>query len=310
MKIPEDTSNTFAIQNIGEAKMLYREICNGYSSIYMGEHADREYIYMKHFSELDNTRFLEIIDKYETIAKNRGLLTEEEKIKNLHEAGAWSEREEFERNELLEAIAYARGQKSKLVLKSQQDACEKDIEEKEKLLVKQSEVRTELLDLTVESWSSKKMMKYYVYYSFFEDQQLTKPLFTEDVYDDYEEEDLYEYIMMYNYQHKWFTDLNYKKVAVWPFFLNSFFLIHEDISKFFDVPIIKLTVQQSEILSSGRWIKGILSQCGKNPPSDLYAKLDELIKWYNIEQARIQSKQNKEARGSSRGDNKTRRRIG
>ena len=45
----------------------------------------------------------------------------------------------------------------------------------------------------------------------------------ETEYDDWEEEDLWDYIILHGSALRWYTDdANFKKTVVWPFFLNNF----------------------------------------------------------------------------------------
>lgn len=316
MKIPKDIADNprqkFSLKTANEAKQLYSEICRGRSSIFMGENSLHEIIYMKHLTEIESSEFLNIMEKYETIATNRGLPTEEEKLKELNEIGAWTNKEEFDYKENLEAVSYARAQLSKLALKSQQDACRNDIKEKEKILDESQKVRNELLDVTSEAWASKKVSKYQVFLSFFKDKGLTQPLFTEDEYDDYGEDDLWEYIILMNTQARWFTEQNIKKIVCWPFFLNTFFLMDDDPSPFFAKPLVDLTMYQTDLLSNARWIKTILSQADKSPSNELYDDLDELIKWYEVENAKQTSKRMKEqrqAKAQARKDSREQRSL-
>lgn len=311
MKILTDNKGAlekFHVKNGNEAKQLYSEICRGYSSVFMGENEENEFLYIKHLSELENTDFFEILQKYEEIAESRGLPTEKEKLEQLNEMGAWTNAEERDRKDLIESISFSKGQQPKLALKSQQEACRIDIENKEKLLKEKSEIRESVLDVTSESWASKKTLKYQIFFTFFKDENLQNPLFDESVYDEYGEEDLWEYVVLMNNHNKWFSDSNLKKIVAWPFFLNSYFLLDEDPTNYFGKPMVDLSINQTDLLSNGRWIKGILTQCGKNPPDNLYEDLDALLNWYNAEQGKIQSKRLKEERKAQREQNKNNKR--
>ena len=299
------------IKNLTDARNFYREICLGYTPIFLGQKEEDsedsevgEYYYIRHLTEIESSKLLLVSEKYENIAKKRGLLTEEEKLKELDEAGAWTKADEEKKNNLYDNLQFAMAQKAKLVLKSQQELAEKDIKQKQNEIQEFTKIRTELLDLTVESYASKKMSKHHVFVSFFKDEKLTKPLFKEEEYDDWEEEDLWDYIILHGSALRWYTDdANFKKTVVWPFFLNNFFTCGDDTTPFFAKPVCDLTQYQGDLLSAGRWVKSILTQTDKTPPQELYKDLSELIKWYYIQNAKANSKkQGKSSEKTSRGE--------
>jgi len=299
------TENPSKVENFLESKMLYGEIIQGYSRILIPENGEdkEEIIFFKHPTEVDNAKLLITISEYEEQGIRKGLKREKDKLKDLAEADVWSENDEKEVKEIRSAILFGEKQKAKLALQAQRDTMQADIDHKQKLLDEKSKMRTELLDLTAELYATKKVNKNVVMDSLFKDEKFKKPLVTEE---DIEESD--EIIWKYSYcmstQQGWFSDSNFKKISIWPFFLNSFFMLGDDVSNFYRKPLAELTTYQVELLSAGRWIKGILTQTDKSPPEDLYDNLDKLINWYYVEQANIvrksKSKPNKPNHGSQR----------
>ena len=80
MRRPEE-NESFKIENIEDARMLYVDICNGYSEIYLGE--EQEPVYWKHPTEIDNVYLIAQRKRHEEKAIEEGLQTEEQRVEEV-----------------------------------------------------------------------------------------------------------------------------------------------------------------------------------------------------------------------------------
>jgi len=300
--IRPDVNREFKLRESEDARMLYVDICNGYSEVPYGENS----FFWKHPDEFSVAKLSTARMRYVNQAIELGVKKEELKIKELIEVEAWSEKEEKEFEDAQEAVAWSQSQLTKLVLKGQQELCLEELEKEKETLRGISDLRTELLGMTAEIYAAGQMNKNYVQVHLFKDEELKEPLYSGDM-SELPDQMLNPWIELSNYERLWFTDDNYKKIAVWPFFMNVFFLCDDDVTNFFRKPVPDHTHFQTDLLSAGRFIKGVLAHGDKSPPTPLYDDLDALVNWYNMQHARIKSGRKQ---GSSREGTKERHRVG
>jgi len=297
-----EANKEYKLQEAEDARILYVDICRGYSEIPCGDdsffwrHPD-EYT----FAELSMAR-----RRYEYEAVDLGVKKEKIKIKELIKVEAWTEKEEKEFEAAREAVEWSQSQLSKLVLKGQQELCLQELEKEKEHLRDVSELRQELLGMTAEIYAAGQINKDYVSLYLFKDKELEKPLYKGDM-SELPETMLTPWIDLTNYERLWYSDDNYKKIAVWPFFMNSFFLCDDDATNFFRKPVPDHTHFQTDLLSAGRFVKGVLAHGDKSPPTVLYEDLEALINWYNMQHARIKSGRKQ---GASKDGSKERNRVG
>jgi hypothetical protein len=107
---------------------------------------------------------------------------------------------------------------------------------------------------------------------------------SEEEFSELNEIDLIDYINCYREFIDTFKINNLKKIAVSPFFMNSFFLCEDDPFIFFGKPLVNLTQYQIELFGVARNYKYYLTKSGENPPNNI-KNLDELVNWYENRQA-------------------------
>ena len=142
--------STQAQQEFSICRKLYKDIINGYSYIPYQD------IYIKHFKETDIGEINESKQIIIEESKEKGLLLEEEKVKLLIESDHWSQEKEYEIQSLEEQIANHKQAKTKLFIKAQLDAIQRQINQKQEKLDELLDEKNSVLGLTVEKYAEKK----------------------------------------------------------------------------------------------------------------------------------------------------------
>jgi hypothetical protein len=258
---------------ISTLRRLYRDILRGCTQV------RGKSVYVKHFKESDIGFLSELKRDHSEDAKEQGLPTEEEKIIILIEQEMWDKENEDQITNLQALIANKIQTKTKLVLKSQIDSVNKQLEKYEEELSEVNEKREELLGLTREKYADKKSSEEIARIALYKDEELSKPLYSKEKYEDLEIPELNKVIVMYGESIKEFNQQNIKRIAASTFFMNPFFLCKSDPVRFYGKPVVELTNYQSDLFSIGIGYKNVLEK-GQSPSQELYLDPDALVEWY------------------------------
>lgn len=257
-------------------RKIYRDLLNGYTAVTIKNNI----FYFKHLTDLDQTDCNNIFIKEFNKAKSSGLLEENEKIKILKDSGHWSEEKELKIKDIKDSVTSLNITKSKLIIKSQIEFIDKKLEKLKKDLEAISNERSSLLGLTAEDFAKKKSNEYILFITIYNDYLLQNRYFKNvDEFEEVDSDELLNFFIGYKDILDQLSYQNIKKIAVMPFFLNSFFLAKDSPYNFFGKPIIELTKYQLELFMLGKQYQNILIQSKSSPPS--YESLDELVSWYD-----------------------------
>lgn len=260
-------------------RKLYRDILNGFSNFYLEEKT----FAFKHLSESEVCSSNEIYIKEFDSAKLQGLLSIEEKLKLLYRDKIWSEEKEKELDNLSLEISNLKITLKKMIVKSQINKIKNDIKAKEDSLKSILKEKEELLGLTAENYAYKKCNEYIIYISLYKEDLKEKLFLDLNEFEEVSSADLIKYINYYKEFIEMFRIENIKKIAVSPFFMNSFFLCEDNPFIFYGKSIAYLTQYQCDLFSLGKNYKYFLTKTGNMPP-DSFKNLDELVAWYENKQ--------------------------
>ena len=262
-------------------KSVYSEIINGFSII----HYKNTSVYLKH---LNHIAAADIDYKYHDFLNNAKLSqlpTYQEKLDELKSKCLWTETQDNRIKDILVYLDTLEITKFKLSLKKDRDETEKRaIPYKDELAILQNQ-KEELIGLTAEKMANEQIHAYYIFYTLYKDALCTKKLFTEEEFDELDDEELHKLIFLYNQKSNNFTSTVIKKVGLMPFFINLLILSGENTFYFFGKPIIELTFYQIDLFGCGRQYKNILSNSQVQPPPDILEEPDKLIEWYTANSA-------------------------
>mgnify|MGYP003125273615 CR=1 FL=1 len=259
-------------------RRVFTEVVRGFSKSTIDEFGD---FYIKHLDVFDSEEIDEKNEEYLSYAKNKGLPTEKEKIKQLKEDELWEDSKEKEIDEITDYIKQLKITKSKFFLKSQIDQMSVQIEDETQKLTKLIEERYALIGLTAEVFASKKINEYYIFKTLYKEPDFKNTLFSEEEYDELSESQLIQLIKKFNHNSSRFSARNLKRIALSPFFLNDFYLCEDNPMSYFGKPLVELTYNQAELFSHAKQFKYMLQEMKHKPSVEVMSDPDKLIEVYD-----------------------------
>lgn len=260
----------------GELKILFTDIIRGVTKL---RHPRFNLVYIKHLNTLDVADVESISELYQEKAAD--LPTEEEALQYIIKESFWSEAKEREVKELKSFLSNLNVTKTKLSFAAEIAAVNKEIEDTRIKLFCLEMEKAAALPPVRESFIQKKTNEYYMFQAVYQDQGLIHRLFTEEEFNELENEDIDSLINLYNQFTEKFSPTTIKKIAVSPFFLNLFTLCNDDAHKFYGRDIISLTNYQVELFNNGRYFKHILSEYKDRITDEMLDDPDALVEWFN-----------------------------
>lgn len=262
-------------KNAGFYQRLYRDLIKGYTPLdFKGEK-----IYIKHLGNTDLGDIQEEDKKLYEKAKSQGLITEKEKIDILVEQEVWPRGREANIQELKREIDQLKDSIKKLIVQAQIRQYRRRLDERIQALDELSQEREELLGYTCEKYVTKHISREYLKYSLFSDKKFKNTFLSDEVYDDMTDDDLDTVTLIYNLLMQEMSSGNIKKIAAYPWYLNTFVLCKNDPTVFFGEPIINLSNYQIELFTHSSRYKSVLDQ-GKVPSEGLYRDIQLVVDWY------------------------------
>lgn len=264
------------LANEAQLRGIFIDICRGYSRATWGKTP----VYIKHFSHFEQLDTELEREKYFEIAKKKGILTNEEKLKWLINNELWSKEKD---NKIRDLSAYVDGlKKSKLkaMTKMMADDYQKQIDESQNEIDILFIEKNRLIGLTAESYAEQKLQSSYIYYSFFKDDSLKVRLFTEKEFKRLDDEEVEELLTIYLEHIKKFTHENIKQISISNFF-TSYFYLTDDLTKFFGKPLCDLTYNQVNLISYGSYFRRLLGQAGDSIPDEFRKSPDKIEEFCN-----------------------------
>jgi hypothetical protein len=282
-------------QELEDAQRIYKDILLGHSQVkIMGGKT----VYVKHLSDLDHGWIKDYKKQVYDDARERGIFTEKDKLNSLSEQGLWSKENNLKLEESRENLSRLYETKAKLIIKKQIKQIQSEIDGIEAEVRKLEEEKDSLIGITCENFSIKKANERYLYYTLFKDPELEHRYFSEEEFDEVEDNALTTLIILNNSKMKDFEVSSLRRISAAPFFLNSMMISKNNPMIFYGKPIIKLTNYQLEIFSTGTRYKNLIEQKGKTPPP--LSSLSECVDFYEQTYGSISSgKDGEDALGTS-----------
>ncbi len=237
-------------------RKIFRDIVTGRSEVKI----DGTTFYVKHLSSLDQVDIDDIRLEYVEKAKQRGIPLKEDLLSILREDGVWSDSDEeaITKQELY--IEQLRLAKPQLLLKSQIDNQNKNIEAAESELIELLNKKNDLIGLNAEDYADKRSNDHYVIKSFYEDSNLTKLVFPdEDKFNDLYSDDVAKFIQAYNKTFAMFEELKIQEMILQDFYY-IYFPFSDDTVGFFGNPVCHLTYNQLKLIVYTKIFKNIFEQ--------------------------------------------------
>jgi len=244
-------------------RKIFRDVVRGYSSTILEE----DFVYVKHLTPHDQVELEEIEERYFNIALRKGVPTEEEMLLFLKEEEQWSEDDDKfieDKKYFLDTLKTA---KSKMVIKRQIDQQEKTIQEETLLLARKEAEKISLLGNTCEKYAKDRLNDFYMIKSFFKDKNLSEPLFSEDKFDEMENQDIKKVVFRYNELFEGFSEESIQYTILEDFY-NPYLSFAEDSMQFYGKPFCELTYNQIRLIVYTRVFKNIFDT-NENIPDNI-----------------------------------------
>lgn len=268
------------------------EIKNCFSDIILGYSISPEYselfktgeIYIKHFNCLDISKINNQKEVFVLLAKKQNLPTNESQQQYLLKETLWSEEKDNEIKKIKDFIDRLLLTKKNLVRENEVKQINSQIKESQGKLDKLETEKQNLIGFTVEVFSSKKTNEFYVKNSLYTDPEFKHPFFTEESFEDVDDNLLSSIVKIYNEKMKIFHSKNLKKTALIDDFFKMFAICNDNPFYLYGKAIVNLTHYQIETFHFAKHYKNILSQSKVSPPMDVLEDPDKLDDWFNLNQ--------------------------
>jgi hypothetical protein len=274
------------LSELEKLRILYKEILEGFSYF---EGLD---IYVKHLTDLDNTRITEKKHKLYLNYK-KDLPSEQEKLQQLYDTEQWSK--DKEEQILNHRYVVTDNEKNlKNIIPQQHGPILKVIEANRIELQNLLRERRQLIGRTAEEFAERDTFYYMIYLSMFKDKELKNPRFLsfQDL-ENMEDDEIQPYVELLDKTFSQFTEENLKKISTLPLFINTFSYAKDNVSTFLGKPIIQITPYQLSLFSLGVRNINILTQSDGEPPVLLDdIKVEDVVNWYDQQYSIILGKRN------------------
>lgn len=269
---------------------IYNDITQGFSEKTI---FGKKYFF-KHPTQ--NEHF-EIYSRYTFVlndAKKRGLLTEEEKIKQAISDGWWTSGKENRFLQLRDSIASLKKTKENVLVSTQKDQVQQQIDRNNAILITFTKERNEIIGYTAEKYSNERVYDEILLASTFKNRELTERVFdnADEYY--YLSDDIIEKVRSEFHENSdLLTGDIVKYIAASAFFQNMLYVTNEcDAFHFWGKPVSKCTKYQIDLLINGKIYKNAVkneAEAGKSIPNDIMSDPVKFVNWYEARSLKLQN---------------------
>ena len=230
----------FYISLVGEAFDGYTE-CN----------IEGKAVFLKHVSIKDQRYVHKYFEKYKQIALDRGLETEEERLKYVLEEEIWEQKDDEQIHSLENQIENLKRTIKATFLPSQRENLQEDINKKRKELESLRIKRQEVVGKTAEDYATSRSGDELLRCLLYDSDQLKNNFYTDEQFGDLETWEVIEISKLQDDVNKRFADSIIQEAVLRPFF-SMYLSSCENISQFYGKAVIDLTIPQLKVATYGR----------------------------------------------------------
>jgi hypothetical protein len=257
-------------------RLLYSEILHGYSLFTLNNTP----YYIKHLTYLDSADVDIYRNKCLELALRKGLPAYKDRLEKIISDKSWSESQEKKILEIRDYIASLKNTRQKYILTKDKKLVDVEIKSYTDQICDLVVSKEKLIGKTAEQFANRKINEYYLYISSYKDKELKTKKFTEEEFDELDQEILDELYIEYNKKIALFDDGVLKRIALMPIFLNLLILSDNNPFTFFGKSLINLSFNQIELFQHGIHYKNILQNAKTQPPPELMGDPDRLNEWF------------------------------
>ncbi len=260
-------------------RRAFIDIIAGYSPMKLGN----EGLYVKHLSHRDHLDLDDLQDFYEKEAISKGAYSEASRLEYLKKEGLWSDKKDHEiavQKDYLTGLVNGR---KNIALPSILARVNEDIKTAESKIGKMEAEKSELIGLTSEGYSRKKINDHYIIRSIYRDPALKEPYFSTFSFDDIEDDELNQVVLAYNLSVDICSDIHIKKLSIQDFYQSYYYLCQDDFMSFFGRPICDFTFFQVKLANYSRYFKSLLQDINiESLPEKIRGEPDEIVSYLQV----------------------------
>ena len=232
-------------------------------------------IYIKHFSIRDQRYIQKYYEKHKNLAVNRGVETEEQILKRLKEDDIWSESDDLKIDGLSFEIKNLKATQKNLFIPSQREKMQKDINEKQREIIKLESKRKEVVGRTAEDYASSRAAEEMLRYFIYEDPELKNLKFSQEEFDDIEDYELLNINTQQMEISNRLSEENLQRAVLRPFF-SMYLSLCENVNGFYGKSVTMLSAYQLKTVMFGRMFYNIF-QYTDNIPENIKDDPEKLL---------------------------------
>ena len=208
-------------------------------------------VFLKHVSIKDQRYVHKYFEKYKQIALDRGLETEEQRLKYVLEEEIWEKKDDEQIYSLENQIENLKRTVKATFLPSQREKLQEDINKKRKELESLRIKRQEVVGKTAEDYATSRSGDELLRCLLYDSDQLKNNFYTDEQFGDLETWEVIEISKLQDDVNKRFADSIIQEAVLRPFF-SMYLSSCENISQFYGKAVIDLTIPQLKVATYGR----------------------------------------------------------
>ena len=287
-----------------ELRKVFCEITQGFTPVEFGG----KNLVIKHLRQHDQYLLEKRREEVYERAKAQGLPTEEEAIETLIEGEVWSKEEENEIVTFEEYLKNLQETKKNLIIPSQIEAINKDIDEAQEKLGTAKGKKNSMLTQTCEGYAQLKSNDYSIYLCLYKDEKFKEKFISWERFGELSKAELSELLEVYTTASGHLNIDNIKFLALSHIFSLYYNLVGDSaLHNFFNEPLHELSFYQLNLLNYGKVLHSILDnvegipEAIKEDPDDLLAYAESKRKTKSMKE-KSQDKQGFSVMGATQKD--------
>ena len=277
-----DDGTSLVLEQYDALRAIWGDILQGFScSTWRGKE-----VYVKHLGDVEHCKISKIQTDLTLRYLNMGVPSRQERLDFIiKESQEWNQDDEDEITSAEYFISDNQETYDKMSLPAQKEMLGEELTKQRNIVYEKKAEKDRKIGTVAETKAEKTANNYYVYYSLFRDEGLTKPFWDKEAFEELEDYELTSYVILYNKVLTPFRAKNFNKIAIMPFTLNLASYCKDNGEFFYGKPITQMTNYQLSVFTKVMKNTFILRETKTNGSPDINNELtmQALLDWYELE---------------------------
>jgi hypothetical protein len=261
------------------SRLIFSDIIRGFTNLQQTSFGK---IFIKHLNNLDLADIEYWHNHYFEECIKNGIPTYDEKVEFLIKENLWDKKKEEKLKEYKKLLSQYEINKSSEYLISKRKMWESQLEPLRKDIKKIEIEKSSLISDTADGIASKRSNELHILKTFYKDQDFITPLFTEEEFNQMEQDKVNEIYDIFNEYMINFNADNLKRISLSNFFLNMFHLAPESVTEFYGKSVIYLSFYQIDLMLFGRYFRSVMQEMGDKIPNDVKGDPDKILEYVEL----------------------------